>query len=99
MATASALGMVRMNCATCDRRNRCLEEPGLIDRIGVDRRLDVIIVCDRKARIDRCRRRSPVLVQLEAAGAGSELLGEWSMRRRIPFSEEPEVDRPCIGGR
>src|SRR5437868_13062404 len=42
----------------------------LIQRIGMDHHLNVVIVGNRKAIVDRRRRRAPILVQLERAGAG-----------------------------
>src|SRR5712692_3290231 len=45
-------------------------KPGLIERVGVDHHLHVVVVGDRQAAVDRGRRRAPVLMQFERAGAG-----------------------------
>ncbi len=51
-------------------RDGVLDEAGFVQRVGVDHHLDVVVVGDGEAIVDRRRRRAPVLVQLQRAGAG-----------------------------
>ena len=54
-------------------------KPDSFERVGVDHHLHVVLVGDRQAAVDGGRRRAPVLVQLERAGAG---LDHFLERRR-----------------
>ena len=67
---AGALGVVRVDRPAGDRREGVLDEAGLVERVGVDRDLHAGRVGHPQAGVDRRRRGAPVLVQLEAAGAG-----------------------------
>jgi hypothetical protein len=57
------------NGAPLERRDGVLDEPALVQRVGVDHHLHVEIVGDRQTIVDRGRRGAPVLVQLHRAGA------------------------------
>ena len=63
-------------------------KPELVQRIGVDHHLHVVVVGDAQAIVDRGRRRAPVLVQLERAGAGLDHLLERGRARRIALAGE-----------
>ena len=76
VAAAGAFGVIRVNRAAVDRRDRVLDETGLVERVGVDRDLHVEFVGDRQALVDGRGRRAPVLVQLQADGAGADLLAQ-----------------------
>ena len=52
------------------------EEAGLVERVGVDGDLDVVLVGHRQAGVDDGGRGAPVLVELQAAGAGLDLVAE-----------------------
>ncbi len=72
-------------------------KPELVERVGVDQDLDVHLVGDREAAVDRRGRRAPVLVQLERAGAGPDLLDQAVGPRRVALAGEAEVHRPGLG--
>ena len=71
-------------------------KPDSFERVGVDHHLHVHLVGDREAAVDRGRRRAPVLVQLERAGAGPDLLDQAVGQRGIALAGEAEVDRPGL---
>ena len=48
--------------------------------------------------VDGGGRGAPVLVQLEAAGAGQHLLDQRVRRRRVALAEEADVHRQAVGG-
>ena len=72
-------------------------KPDFVQRVGVDHHLDVVIVGDRQAAVDRRRRRAPVLVQLERAGAGLDHLHQRRRPRGIALAGEAEIDRKRVG--
>ena len=72
-------------------------KPELVERVGVDHHLDVVVLGDAEAAVDRCRRRAPVLVQLERAGAGLDHLLQRLRARRVALAGEAEIDRQAIG--
>ena len=76
VAAAGTLGVEAVDRPALDRRDRVGEEPGLVERVGVDGDLDVVLVGDRQAGVDDGGGGAPVLVELQAAGAGLDLLRE-----------------------
>ena len=76
VAAARAFGVEGGDGAALERGDRVLDEARFVERVGVDRHLDVVALGDAQAVVDRRRRRAPVLVQLQAAGAGLDLLLE-----------------------
>ena len=70
VAAAGPLGVVGVDRPALDRGDRVLDEPGLVERVGVDGDLDVVLVGHRQAGVDGGGRGAPVLVELQAAGAG-----------------------------
>ena len=96
MAAARALGVEGMNGAALERRDGVLHEPDFVQRVGVDHHLDVVVVGDRQAVVDRGRRRAPVLVQLERAGAGLDHLLQRGGPRCVALAGKAEVHRKRI---
>src|SRR2546429_6763477 len=63
----------------------------------MDRALDVHRVANFQCRVDRCRRRAPVLVQLQAHRAGLHLFDQGRREARVAFAEKPEIHREGFG--
>ena len=97
VAAARAFGVEGVDGAALERRDGVLDEAGFVERVGVDHHLHVVVVGDRKAAVDRRRRRAPVLVQLERAGAGLDHLLERRRARRIALAGKAEIDRKGVG--
>ena len=74
MAAAGAFGVVGVDGAAGDGGDGVFDEARLVERVGVDGDLDVEVVGDGQTAVDGGRRGAPVLVQLQAAGAGADLL-------------------------
>ncbi len=74
VATASAFGMVGMDRTALKRRARSLDKTRLVERIGMDTDLHVIVFSNAQTRIDRRRGRAPILVQLKATSTAFYLL-------------------------
>ena len=89
VAAAGALGVEGVDGAALERRDRVLDEARFVERVGVDRDLHVVFVGDRQAAVDRGRRRAPVLVQLQADGAGLDLLAQRLGLAALPLPRKP----------
>ena len=63
----------------------------------MDHHLDVVVVGDREAAVDRGRRRAPVFVQLQRAGAGLDHFFERRGPRRVALAGKAEIDRKIVG--
>ena len=74
MAAAGAFGVEAVDRTSLERRDRIVDEARLVERIGVDRDLDVVLVGNRQAGVDDRGRGAPVFVELESAGAGLDLI-------------------------
>jgi hypothetical protein len=86
MAAAGAFGVIGVDRAALERGQRVLEEPGFVQRVGVDRHLDVVPLGDVQAIVDRRRRRAPVLVQLHSHHARLDLLLQWPRQARVALA-------------
>jgi len=73
--------------------DRVLDKTRFVERVGVDGNRDVELFSDTKAGVDGRRSGAPVLVQLQAAGAGLDHLDERARFRGVAFAEEAEIDR------
>ncbi len=66
VAAAGALGVVAVDPPSADGGERVGDVPGLVERVGVERRLQTPTVAGPQAGVDGRRGRTPVLVQLVA---------------------------------
>src|SRR5262249_40367625 len=73
------------------------DKTALVQRIGVDRDLHIQVIGDRKTAIYGSRSRTPVLVKLQAARAGFDLLNKTGGRACIPLGENTEIYRERVG--
>ena len=68
-----------------------LEEAGLVQRVGVDLHLHVQLVARVERGVDDRGHRAPVLVDLQADGAGPDLLERRLDRVRRPLPRKPKL--------
>ena len=92
MAAAGALGVERMDRAAGDGGDGVLDEARFVERVSVDRQLDVLGIRDAQAGVDDRRRGAPVLVILQGAGARADLLVQGLRPARVALAEDPDVD-------
>jgi hypothetical protein len=71
--TAGALGVIGVNHPPPHRCDRRFHEPAFVQGIGMNRHLDIHLVCHAQAGVDRLRCRPPVFVQFEPDGARLDL--------------------------
>src|SRR5258708_38276830 len=95
--TASALGVIGVDRAPSDGRDGIFDESGLVDGVGVDRNLHIILVSNAQTGINCRWSGPPVLVQFQPTGAGAQLLGQRLARCRITLAKKTEVDGPVFG--
>ena len=98
VAAAGAFGVEGVDGAALEGLDGVLDEAGLVERVGVDHHLHVVVVGDRQAAVDRRRRGAPVLVQLERTGAGLDHFLQRRRARGIALAGEAEIDREGVGG-
>ena len=63
----------------------------------MDRHLHVELVGNAEAAVDRRRRRAPILMQLQADGAGLDLLAQRLGPAGIALAQKAQVHRECVG--
>ena len=71
-------------------------KPELVQRVGMEHDLDVVVVRDAKAIVDRRGRGAPVLVQFQRAGAGLDHLDQRRRPRRVALAGYAEIDREGV---
>jgi len=98
MAPAGAFGVIRVDRAAGDGRERRLEVAGFIQRIGVNRDLHVHLVGNSKTVVDRRRSRTPILVELEAQGAGANLFPGRLGHAHVALAQESQIHGKRFGG-
>src|SRR5258708_31108366 len=98
MSATRALGMISMNRSSFDRCNRILDKAGFVDRVGMNRYLDIVLVGNLQTSIDCRRGRAPILMQLQSAGAGFNLFRERRQRTGISLAQETKIHGPMLGG-
>ena len=96
MSATGAFGMESMNSATLEGCDGVLDEAGFVERVGVDHHLHVEVVGDGETAVDCRRGRSPILVQLERAGARPDHLFQRGRARRIAFAGKAEVHGQAV---
>src|SRR5882757_3591353 len=96
MTASGAFGVEGMDGAALERRNRILDEARFVQRVGVDRDLNVELVGDRQTCIDGSRRRAPILMKLETASPGLDLLDKRVGGRSVAFAKKTEIHRKCF---
>ena len=98
VAAAGALGVVGVNRPALERRDRVVDVARLVQRVGVDRDLDVVRVGDRRG-----SSRSPPASMPQSScsfrpiAPAANLLVEPFGPRRVALAEEAEVHRQRVG--
>ncbi len=97
MAAARPLGVIRVDGAALERGDGRLDEARFVERVGVDGDLRVGVVGHAQAAVDGGGRRAPVFVQLQADGAGIDLLAQRAGQAAVALAQETDVHRVGIG--
>lgn len=89
---------LRVDRSALERVDRRLDETGLVQRVGVDIDLDVILIPDRQRSIDTLWRAAPVFMQLETGRSGFHyvLEGLTAGARIVSFTGERKVERDPV---
>ena len=87
-----------MDHAVADGAQRVFQKTAFVERVGVDGDLHIHLVGHAHAAVDGSGRGTPVLVQFQAHGTGTDLLAQRFGLRGIALAEQADVDGQCIGG-
>nr|GEW53102.1 chaperone protein DnaJ A6, chloroplastic [Tanacetum cinerariifolium] len=98
MAATGAFGVVGVDGAVLERRQRGFDEAGFVQGVSVDRHLNIILIGDAQAVVDGRRRRAPVFVQLEADGPGLDLLDQRLGQADVALAGKADVHGERLGG-
>src|SRR5918995_419616 len=93
VAAAGAFGVVAVNRAPVDRRDGGRQIARLVQRVGMQGHLYVVIVSDGQRAVDGRGCRAPVLVHLESARARMELFDQGLGTAAVALGEQSDVDR------
>ena len=93
-----AFGVIGVDRAAGDGRDGVVHISRLVDRVGVNCDLNIVAVGHGQAIVDSRRRGSPILVELETAGAGGDLFFQRHGARSVAFAQEAEVHRESFHG-
>ena len=74
VSAAGAFGVIRVDGAAVDGADRVFDEAGLIQRVGVDADLHIVLIGHVQRAVDDSRRGAVVLMVLETAGTRFDLL-------------------------
>ena len=96
MSATGAFGMEGVDRAALEGSDGILDEAALVERVGVDHHLHVVVVGHREAVVDGGRGRAPVLMELQAGGAGEDHFLERSGDRGIALAGESQVHGESI---
>jgi len=98
MAATGTFGVIGVDGTALERAQGGFDETGLVEGVGVDRHLHVVLVGDAQAIVDARRGGAPVFVQLEADGAGLDLLDQRLRQAGVALAGEADVHRERVGG-
>src|SRR5919109_4945473 len=93
MAATSALAVIGVDGTAGDRRHRLLEMARLVERIGMDKGLDIVLVSDTQAAIDHRWRDSHVLMHFQAARPTGDGVFDVRWRAAAATPEEADIQR------
>ena len=97
MAATGALGVVGVNGTAANRGDGVLDAAGFVERVGVKGNLHVVAIGHVECMVDSRRGGAPVLVDLQADGAGLDLLGQRTLVRAVALAGEAQVHGVFLG--
>ena len=98
MATTGTLGMEGVNGAPLKRCASMFDKAAFIQRIGMNHDLNIKVIGNRKAGINRGWCRAPVFMKLKPTGACLDLFDQRPRKGRIALAKETDIHRNAVGG-
>src|SRR5580704_4625335 len=92
--TLSMEGMDRPSLESCDG---VFDKAALVQRVGMDEDLDIHVVGDGEATIDRSRGGTPVLVKLQPTRACLDLFHQTGRQACVALAENTEIHWKGVG--
>mmetsp|Transcript_45780 Transcript_45780/g.89457 ORF Transcript_45780/g.89457 Transcript_45780/m.89457 type:complete len:601 (+) Transcript_45780:993-2795(+) len=93
-----ALAVVGVHSPSLERRERSLAARTLVEGVGVDGHLDVVVLRHPQAAVDGGRRGAPVLVQFEPASPCRDGVEQPLRPTGVALASEAEIERQAVGG-
>src|SRR5262245_28972584 len=98
MSAACAFGVKTVNGSAFEGSDGIFDKAALVQRVSVDSDLHIHVIGDREAAVDGGRGRAPVLMKLQAACSGLDLLNETQWRACIALAKNTKIYGKGIGG-
>ena len=86
-----------MDGAPADGRQRVFDETGFVQRVAVQRHLNIHLFRHFQRAVDGRRRRAPVFVDLKPDGPGGYLLAQGIRVRTVAFTQQADIHWQGIG--
>jgi hypothetical protein len=97
VAAAGTLGVEGVDGAALQRLDGAFDKAALVERIGVDHHLDIILVGHRETCVDGSWRGAPILMQFERTGAAEHHFLERGRHRGIALARKSQIHREGVG--
>src|SRR5712664_3366800 len=92
MPATSPFGVKGVNGSTLERGDGIFDKAAFVQCVGVDKNLDIHLIRDRKAAINRGGSCAEIIMKLQAARPSFDLLNQTRRGARIAFAEKAEID-------
>ncbi len=93
MAAARPFGVEGVDGAPGDGGQRVFDKTGLVQRVAVQRHLNIHLFSDLQRTVDGRRRRAPVFVDLKPDGTCRDLLAQRVRVGAVPFTQQANIHR------
>src|SRR5262245_46941034 len=97
MPATCAFAVKAVNGSALEGSDGIFDKPALVQRVSVDSNLYIHVIRDREAAVDGGRSRAPVLMKLQAACPGLDLLNETDCRACVALAQNAEIHGKGIG--
>ncbi|MNS58089.1 hypothetical protein D3C72_909950 [compost metagenome] len=93
MAAARPFGMEGVNGSPANRRQRIFDKAPFVQRVAVQRHLNVHLFGNLQRAVDRRGRRAPVFVDFQPDSARCNLFAQGVRIRRVAFAQQADIHR------
>ena len=88
--------MIGVNCAVLESCDSGFNETTLVQGVGVNQNLYIVLIRYRETSINRCGCRTPILVELEATDTGFDLFTQRPGLAIVAFACDTIVQREVV---
>ena len=98
MAATGPFGVIGVDDAVLERPQGVVDKAGLVQGIGMDRHLHIVLFSHTQTAVDAGRCGTPVLMQLEATGTGIQLFTQRFGATGVALAEKAQIHRHLVSG-